>query len=660
MAIRARPAYIGAMKISLDKLRTTDRAAWLTQSLQTEWQRLVEQGVPMGLAGFAAGRFAAIAWQAETVNLPPLRWLERLGSDLVPSIFEFRQIWEPLATLAPQAAVTAPSTGELGRLRRVWLMLGTTESIMETGGDVRLLRDPQTGLNGYGCSHRPRPWAITFASSTASSVSERGYQAGDRARLRITAALLNSGNRRVIAHAVSSMRRRVRTSLGVPTSTLVVLAASGTDSELLALSFVHLGAGDRPITAILLAPEETGSGVPMAARGQHFAIDTANGHDVAKAAPIEGFRADTALVSIPLRDAQGQALAPALVQHMVTEAIAQAIEAGRRPVLHALDLSKTGLLAPSMAGLRALRARFGHDFDLVVDACQLRIAPTRLCAYLALDGIVLVTGSKFLTGPPFAGAALVPPAMAARLEQGVLPAGLDAYFGRAEWPGRSRAVQNLPDTANYGLLLRWWAALAEWRAFAAVPDERKAALLDRFAATVNQAIARHRCLELLPLPTLDREGTDERAWDERRMIFAFAVRDPARPDRLLGPAEARLIYQWLNADCSGCFDRVRDPAAHALAQRICHIGQPVALADAAGGAVGWLRVSAGARLISGEPSLRHLSFEKRVDREMADLATLFDKVALLHQNWAAISAVKPQPRYQSPSLDAFRVREAQN
>jgi hypothetical protein len=660
MEITAHLAYIGVMKPSLDKLRTIDRVAWLNQSLQTEWRRLVGQGVAVGLAGFAAGRFAAVAWQAETVNLPPLRWLERLGSDLVPTLFEFRQIWELLAPLAPIAIIDAPSTRELERLRAVWLMLGTTESIMETGGDVRLLRDPQTGLNGYGCSHRPRPWAITFASSTASSVSERGYQAGDRARLRITAALLNSGNRRVVAHAVSSMRRRIRTSLGVPVNTLIVLAASGTDSELLALSFVHLGAGSRPMTAILLAPEETGSGVPMAARGQHFAIDTANGHDVAKAAPIEGFRADTDLVSIPLRDAHGEALAPAIVQQDITEAIARAIGAGRRPVLHALDLSKTGLLAPSMAGLQALRARFGAAFDLVVDACQLRIAPERLCAYLALDAIVLVTGSKFLTGPPFAGAALVPPAIAARLEHGVLPAGLDAYFGRAEWPGRSRAVQNLPDTANYGLLLRWWAALAEWRAFAAVPDERKAALLDRFAATVKQAIARHRCLELLPLPPLERDGGVARQWDDRRMIFSFAVRDPARPDRLLGPAQARLIYQWLNADCSGCFDRGRDPAAHALAQRICHIGQPVALADAAGDLVGWLRVSAGARLISGEPSFRHLSFEKRVDREMADLATVFDKVALLHQNWGAISAVKPQSRYQSSSLDAFRVREAQN
>ncbi|OZB38968.1 MAG: hypothetical protein B7X48_11050 [Acidiphilium sp. 34-60-192] len=71
MAMLPPLAYIDVMKTSLDKLRTTHRDAWLVQSMQAEWRRLVKLGVPMGLAGFAAGRFAAIAWQAETANLPP-------------------------------------------------------------------------------------------------------------------------------------------------------------------------------------------------------------------------------------------------------------------------------------------------------------------------------------------------------------------------------------------------------------------------------------------------------------------------------------------------------------------------------------------------------------------------------------------------------------
>ena len=66
-----------------------------------------------------------------------------------------------------------------------------THVLMATGGAIRLRTDPETLLNGYGCSHRPRPWAITFASSTASSVSERGYMAADAAPVSYTHLILS-------------------------------------------------------------------------------------------------------------------------------------------------------------------------------------------------------------------------------------------------------------------------------------------------------------------------------------------------------------------------------------------------------------------------------------------------------------------------------------
>ncbi len=68
--------------------------------------------------------------------------------------------------------------------------------VLATGGDIRLQTDPETLLNGYGCSPRPRSWAITFASSTASSVSERGYMGAEAALLRAEgAAIRGHGSR---------------------------------------------------------------------------------------------------------------------------------------------------------------------------------------------------------------------------------------------------------------------------------------------------------------------------------------------------------------------------------------------------------------------------------------------------------------------------------
>lgn len=608
--------------------------------LAGEWLHLIAAGVPVTLAGLAAARAAAQFVTAEGFAVSGwFNWLEPMAAELAPAPDRLGAVWHVMATRSP-GAPNRLQKAAAERIIALWSILGSTESIMETGGDIRLLRDPQSDLNGYGCSHRPRPWAITFASSTASSVSERGYEAADRARLRITAALLAATDRVAIHAEAVAVRRAIGHCLGLKRGGAVVLAASGTDSELLALALSHLPAADRPITTILLAPEETGSGVPMAAVGHHFAVDTANGHAVSCATPIEGFRADTELVSVPLRDGAGRPRPIPDVDTDIEAAVTAAVTAGRRVILHALDLSKTGLLAPSMDLLRRLRARFGTAFDLVVDACQMRIAPARVRAYLDLEAVVQVTGSKFLTGPPFAGAALLPPTIARRLAAGRLPQGLDAYFSQGEWPPGVRAARGLPHGTNYGLVLRWRAALAEYRALAAVDDARKTMVIEQFAAAVHHSIDRHGIFILQPMPALARAGG---GWDCLRGIFAFAVRAPDQPDRLLDPVSMRRLYHWLNADCASLFD---EPDDRQLAARICHIGQPVALPDGFGGQTGWLRVSAGARLISGEPMHHGLAITRRLDREMADLATVFAKIALLRAHWDRVAAADPQPRYR--------------
>ena len=51
------------------------------------------------------------------------------------------------------------------------------DQVLTAGGDARLHLDPATLLNGYGCRPFPRPEAYTFASSTATSISDRGYRA---------------------------------------------------------------------------------------------------------------------------------------------------------------------------------------------------------------------------------------------------------------------------------------------------------------------------------------------------------------------------------------------------------------------------------------------------------------------------------------------------
>jgi hypothetical protein len=332
--------------------------------------------------------------------------------------------------------------------------------------------------------------------------------------------------------------------------------------------------------------------------------------------------------------------------------MAQGIAAGRRVILHGLDLSKTGLLAPRPAFLAELRATYGQGFDIVLDACQARLSPASIRHYLALDAVVLITGSKFFTGPPFAGAALLPDAVAARLRQARLPDGLDAYFGRDEFPADCPAAAHLPPVGNYGLALRWQAALAEIRALLRVPGGRRVEILRGFGQTVRAAIARYEALTLLEVPGVTRfEGAED--WELLPSIFTFSLRAPHGP-RCLTPAEARNVYLWLNTDLSALL-----PQAGALAARICHIGQPVPLAQPGGeGVQGALRVSAGARLISGEPSHRGLRAQARLTREFSDLALVFAKIDLILRHWSVLVEANPAPRYRpAPPASAAHKRE---
>jgi hypothetical protein len=396
----------------------------LRHAMELGWLAAVAEPA---LAALAAARCAALAVAMETdggsgVSLPA--WVAPMASQTAPDLSIARLVWARLARHQPSLTALALTEATYDRLVDAWALLGPTEWLMEQGGDARLATDPFTGLNGYGCSHRPRPWAVTFASSTASSCSERGYLGAEAARRRMIAASFRDR----AGEAVTAEAERVRQALALhfllPPDTAVVLAASGTDSELIALALAA-AAEARPITNILLAPEETGSGVPLAARGRHFAIDTARGRPVPKGETIAGFRDDTSLAAIAVRLPDGGVRPAAAVDADCAAAVEAAIAAGRRPVLHVLNVSKTGLRAPSMSCAVALASRYGMALDVIVDACQTRLNPGTVRDYIGRGWIVQITGSKFFTGPPFSGALLAPAAVAARLAFCPLPAGHD-------------------------------------------------------------------------------------------------------------------------------------------------------------------------------------------------------------------------------------------
>ncbi|GAA4503512.1 hypothetical protein [Gluconacetobacter tumulicola] len=621
-----------------------------------ELARLIE-AVPEDavLAGLCAARTAALFAELDgPEGAPGPDWHADMAAANPPGIARLRQIWGELAPLQPPVAPECAGEGAFDRLavrlEALWPLLGPAEKLMAEGGDARLAIDPATGLNHYGSSHRPRPWAVTYASSTASSVSERGFAGAEAARVRLVQGGLTGKGAEVRAGMVAEVRRRIAEHYGMTGAEGVVLAPSGTDCELYALALAMLGSGGHPVSNILLAPEETGSGVPLAAKGCHFANDTALGAQVEKGGLIAGFPAETLLLSVPLRRPDGAARTNVEIDRDCIELARRSWQAGRHVLLHRLDLSKTGLLAPGLEMLDRLadaaRADGATVPDIVVDACQARLDPVRVRAYLDRGWMVMITGSKFFTGPPFCGALLLPENVAARLRGGGLPAGLAEYCHRAAWP-EAPAAQVLPVGENVGLMLRWYAALAEMTALREIPRPVVRARLARFLTALEAAIDSDPDLRRLPVPHPARPPLAD-AWDDRGTILSFFVRDPLASSGEdfvpLALEPARALYRWLNADLSRV---VPEGADRALAGLLCHVGQPVPLPHPMlrGGVAGALRLSAGARLVSGEPSHDGLVPDLRMDREIGDARRVLAKIGLILRYWETLAAADPVQTY---------------
>lgn len=505
------------------------------------------------------------------------------------------------------------------------LLPGATHSTAEllvTGGDPRIQLDDDSGCNRYGCRPWPDPELIALGSSTASVISPEGFAAADYLHRRIALqAQLTPPT--TYERELERIRRELRQlcridDVGVD----IVFGASGTDLHLIAGQLAAC-LSNRPIQAVMAEPSETGSGVPQALGGRHFSTRAALGAGVEPGKPVTT-QTFAEAAGVPLRDANGRPRPAVDVDADICRQVEDAIDAGYHVLLVMTDLTKTGLIAPSAACVAALRERWSaREMTVLVDACQFRLAPETLRAYLGQDFLVALTGSKFLAGPTFAGALLVPVDLSRQLAEHALPDGLHAYSARAEWPSHWRARERLDSVANFGLLLRWEAALQELRAFSALSSDVIESVLRRFADALLPVLRENPAFEYLAAPALDRHPlASSRHWDRLPTLFSFRLyRRRAGERHPLTLEETRQIYA-----------RLAQPqvatSAPASARRRIHLGQPVQCGSANGQPLGALRLCLSSRLIviaakDGEPGLNAL---------IENALTALEKVAWLVDN----------------------------
>lgn len=484
--------------------------------------------------------------------------------------------------------------------------------LLAAGGDQRLAL--ARGVNAYGCKPYADPHLLDFASSTASTISQAGFARAERAREALLRDASSMGTEHAYDAAIERARFALRRHLNIGEAE-VVFTPSGTDAQLQALFLTRAVFGDVPLATIVVGSDQTGSGTAFTALGRHFGSVTSRGDAVEKNGVIAGLAENLASIAVPFCQ-DGRLRTGAEMDAAVLKAVADAVAGGSKVLLQFMDASKLGWRAPSASCLAEIMERWPHDVRIVADACQLRVGRRRIGNYLSCGHLVLITGSKFFTGPAFSGALLVPERLARLLEElHVAPFGLARYATQFDIPHRWPMLRAaFPRAPNFGQWLRWEAAIEEMQAYFAVPEAFREAVLGQFAMRLPTMIETTQNLRLLT-ESAGENTSDEDGEFQHPTIFSFV---PHRKGEALSAEDCARLHRAMRHDLSRLA-----AGSSATARQHCQVGQPVALKHRAGSA---LRLCVSARLVARCWSLNRETAEDAVTTILDEAQTAIAKL----------------------------------
>ncbi|MBP8792200.1 MAG: hypothetical protein KBE41_05330 [Lutibacter sp.] len=503
-----------------------------------------------------------------------------------------------------------------------------TEYLLMDGGDLRLNIDEINLLNKYGCRPFPRPDAFTFASSTATSVSNFAFDKTDKVRSILIRNSLKNGFKNATIEFSELLKNNLRKIFKLNDECEIIFSPSGTDSALQIAAITQI-ISEKDITHVLVASDETGSGVPAALKGCHFENNTALNFPVTKGDKIEGFRAID-LIKIPFRDENGALKSSSQLDKEVFEAISKTNELGRHVVLHTMDQSKLGYQSPSEELLQSLNTLGNLSMQVIVDAAQLRLDPTDIQNYLNKGYIVTITGSKYFTGPPYSGALILPEKVSKLIHsvKNTLPSGLNNYYNHSDWPTSWPCSKDLSVGYNYGSYMRWNAAMVEMDRYYKTPILYRNMGIEMFCNFVEDSINEAAFLEPIYGEETKTNSYNSKEFGIRniRTIFPFFI---LKNNEVLSIDNVKKLYTLLNSDLSDQFQDASLEIIRLAAQK-CHIGQAVNVKYGNDIESAILRISLGARVISESWVNRDISlFFRNIESQMSQITVIIKKIELI-------------------------------
>jgi len=469
------------------------------------------------------------------------------------------------------------------------------ERLLCLGGDERLFVDSLTKTNMYGCSSSPvvSPTSIYLSSSTATSISNDAF--AHLAEMMIT---LND-----IDDKMEDLRRELLDHFGLNSVDAdIVFVPSGTDATLQAV-FISRLCLSKPTTILsnlVLAVDEVASRVMAAASGCHFNSKNIRGENVSKNTSIGCLHGTDDKKTI---ETMGLSYEKCQNEAHIEEFISQLVNRSddTHLLLHTVDTSKLGNRTPSQTCLERIEQQHSQDkLTVLIDACQFRLSARRVRDHISRGRLVTITGSKFLTGPPFSGAIIVPGRFRTQIQQAsvhnFMSSELAAYSAIADWPRSWINVRSCLSTfssvlweANIGQFLRWTAAVFELRRYMKVPAQWREEFIVRAGAMIQATLISMPDL-FEPLTNPNRDQFFDECDEEFRhpTIFPFLIRQSNQSNSFLDEKTCKEIYQKLQ-QTTGTYPIT------------CIIGQPVTtIVSEYNGPVTTFRFSIDARAVADE------------------------------------------------------------
>lgn len=358
------------------------------------------------------------------------------------------------------------------------------EELISRGGDERLDLGEE-GRNKYNVDPACYPRVFNRGSCTCSPFSEDGYLAARKLYERLSDAAFD--------HTRLEHAERLKQLINYADHDRfhVFFAPSGSDLCYYQLLFSKLINPDLDIFNVITCPEELGSGSIAALQGQYYSSRNQFGQALdAGSALSESLRVDAEM--LPARSESGE-----VINH--TQAIADLVHARYRS--HSVAAN---LVIGSKSGIENNIAVVSQVPDKVlwtVDLCQFRASPVLINGLIGMNCSVMLTGSKFYNAPPFCAVLLVPKTLAERFSKATadVVGPFSRLFSRHDVPPEFEDIRaHLPDYRNFGLLLRWEAALAEMSALSRLDPYEVNQRIDEWNRFVVDRLQKGQAFELMP------------------------------------------------------------------------------------------------------------------------------------------------------------------